>query len=209
MAMTFADTVTTEAELRGLLGTPSHLSVDKTISSIDENCRAFIARSTFLLIASSDASGQMDVSPKGDPPGFVRVLDDHTLAIPDRPGNRRGDTFGNVLQNPKVGLLFFIPGNRETLRVSGSATIVRDAWLRESMAMKGKVPDMALVVDVNEAFMHCPKCMVRSHLWEPEAWPDLAGTPTYARTLIAHGGLSDTEAEVQVLLDRSEVERLY
>ena len=209
MTITFTDIVSTEAQMRELIGAPSHLSVGKTISTIDEHCRAFIARSTFLLIASSDADGQVDVSPKGDPPGFVQVLDEHTLAIPDRPGNRRADTFTNILQNPKIGLLFFIPGNRETLRVSGTAAIVKDAWLLESMAVKGKVPSLALAIDVNEAFLHCPKCIIRSHLWEPDAWPDLAGTPAYARVLIDHGNLSDSEEEVQAILDRNNVDRLY
>ena len=209
MTSTFTDVVSTEAQLREIMGTPSHLSIDKTISTIDEHCRAFIAKSTFLLIASSNADGQVDVSPKGDPPGFVQVLDEHTLAIPDRLGNRRADTFSNIIQNPKIGLLFFIPGNRETLRVSGTATIVKDSWLLESMAVKDKVPNLALAIDVREAFMHCPKCIIRSHLWEPGAWPDLAGTPGYARVLIDHGNLSDNEEEVQAILDRNNVDRLY
>src|SRR5258705_2818538 len=127
----------------------------------------------------------MDVSPKGDPPGFVQVLDDETLAIPDRPGNRRADTFSNVLQNPGVGLIFLIPGKLETLRVNGRARIVRDMALRERMAVQGKVPQIALVVTVEEAFIHCGKCMIRSQLWQPESWPDGDALPSQAECLVA------------------------
>ena len=106
----------------------------------------------------------MDISPKGDPAGFVQVLDERTLAIPDRPGNRRADTFNNILQNDRVGLLFLIPGKQETLRVSGRAIIVRNLGLREQMAVGGKIPDFAIIITVDQAFFHCPKCMIRSHL---------------------------------------------
>ena len=127
--MDFTDVVSTEAGLREVIGPPVPRSVQKEITRLDVHCRTLIAASPFVLIASSDASGRMDVSPKGDPPGFVQVLDDETLAIPDRPGNRRADTFTNILQNPGVGLLFLIPGKLETLRVNGRARIVRDAAL--------------------------------------------------------------------------------
>ena len=122
----FAEVITHEDQIREIVGFPKRRTVDKTISMVDAHCRAFIAQSPFMLIATCDAQGKMDVSPKGDPPGFVQVLDDQTLAIPDRPGNRRIDTFRNILQNPKVALLFLIPGVQETLRVSGRALIVRD-----------------------------------------------------------------------------------
>jgi PPOX class probable FMN-dependent enzyme len=162
-----------------------------------------------VLIASSDVNGDVDVSPKGDPPGFVQVLDDRTLAIPDRPGNRRADTFRNILQNPKVGLFFLIPGKQETLRVSGTAMIVRDGWLRERMAIQGKRPDFAIVVTVEEAFMHCAKCIIRSKFWEMEQWPDVAELPSLARIMIDHGKLSDSVEEMQALIDESYRERLY
>jgi PPOX class probable FMN-dependent enzyme len=138
---------------------------------LNSQCRAFIANSPFVLVASADATGELDISPKGDPAGFVRVLDDTTLAIPDRPGNRRADTFLNLLQRPQVALLFLIPGKGETLRVNGSAVIVRDPWLREQMAVDGKVPELATVVTVREAFFHCPKCFARSGVWQPAQWP--------------------------------------
>src|SRR5215467_3131721 len=127
----FDGVIESEQELRDILGHPAARAIDKQLARLDAHCRAIIARSPFVLIASCDREGRMDVSPKGDPPGFVQVLDDATLAIPDRPGNRRADTFRNVLQNPKVGLIFIVPGKGETLRISGSARIVGDSWLRE------------------------------------------------------------------------------
>ena len=180
MSVEFSDVVRTEAELHAILGEPSEKVVQKTLPALDRHCRAFIAKSPFVLIASSDDKGRMDVSPKGDPPGFVQVVDDNTLAIPERPGNRRADTFHNLLKNPRAGLIFLIPGKKETLRVSGHAEIVHDKALRETMAINGKAPDLALVIRVEEAFFHCAKCVVRSKLWSPHEWPSLDGLPTLA-----------------------------
>jgi len=166
--MEFADTITTFEGLREVLPQPHPLVADKEVTHLDEHCRSFIERSPFVLIASTDGSGRIDVSPKGDPAGFVRVLDDHTLAIPDRPGNKRADTFVNVLQHPHVGLIFLIPGTKTTLRVRGRARIVRDESLLESMAISERVPQLALVVDVAEALFHCSKCIIRSKLWNSD-----------------------------------------
>jgi len=166
--MEFADTITTIEELRQVLPEPHPLVADKEVSELDEHCRAFIERAPFVLIASTDGTGRIDVSPKGDPAGFVRVLDDRTLAIPDRPGNKRADTLVNVLQYPHVGLIFLIPGTKTTLRVRGRARIVRDEPLLESMAVGGKSPQLALVVDVSEALFHCSKCIIRSKLWDSD-----------------------------------------
>lgn len=121
-----------------------------------------------MILASTDAHGNVDVSPKGDPQGFVKIIDKQTLAIPDRPGNRRADSIENILQNTKVGLIFMIPGKTETLRVSGIASIVRDIDLRDSMAVRDRSPEFVIVVDVKEAFFHCSKCMIRSKLWQHE-----------------------------------------
>lgn len=205
----FTEIINNEEELRAILGHPSQLVLNKALNALDEHCRAFIAASPFMLIASSNAQGDMDLSPKGDPAGFVQVLDDKTLAIPDRPGNRRADTLRNILQNPKVGLLFLIPGKQETLRVSGRAMIVRDLWLRERMAIKGKIPDFAIVVKVEETFMHCAKCVIRSGLWQQEQWPDLNGLASLARVMIDHAKLADSEEQVQASIDVSYRERLY
>ena len=205
----FRDVVTSVEQLRDVLGTPGHRAAQKVVPILDDYCRRFIAASPFLLLATANAKGEMDVSPKGDPAGFVHVLDEKTLAIPDRLGNRRIDSFRNIVENPNVGVIFIIPGTEHTLRVSGKAQIVRDIELREAMTMNSKVPDHALVVSVERVLFHCPKCMIRSHLWDPEAWPDRAGIPTLAETLVAHSKLAESIAEVQAVIDHDAVERLY
>jgi PPOX class probable FMN-dependent enzyme len=207
--MQFNDVVTDPAHFRELMGEPPPPCVAKTISIVDRHCRTFIDRSPFVLIASANARGQMDVSPKGDAPGFVRVLDDKTVAVPDRPGNRRADTFTNVLENPRVGLIFLVPGKSETLRVSGSAKIVRDTVLRESMAARGKTPDFVLAVDVDEAFFHCSKCIVRSNLWIPAAWPALDGLPSLAQTMVDAAALPMPVEALEEIIKQDEAERLY
>lgn len=151
----------------------------------------------------------MDVSPKGDPPGFVRVLDDRTLAIPDRPGNRRIDTFRNVLENPQVGLLFLVPGKPETLRVAGSASIVRDLALLDAMSVEGKAPEFALVVRVQRVMFHCGKCIIRSGLWSQDRWPDASGLPTLAEAMVLQGALDESVEEMHALIENDAVSRLY
>ena len=205
----FADVVRNEAQLRDILGHPGEPVIRKVIPRLDEHCREFIAKSPFLLIGSANANGDMDVSPKGDPAGFVHVVDELTLAIPDRPGNRRADTFTNLLQNPKIGLLFLIPGKRETLRVNGTALIVRDKALRETMAVQGKVPAFAIVVHVDEAFFHCAKCMIRSQLWSAEGWPETTALKPLAEAMVDAGQLDDSVGEMQAIIDESYTERLY
>lgn len=205
----FRDVVSTEAQFRAVIGHPNHRVLRKRVDALDDHCRAFIAKCPFLLIASSDAEGNMDVSPKGDPAGFVRVLDDSTLAVPDRPGNRRADTFGNLLQNPQVGMLFLIPGKSETLRIGGTAIIVRDQWLRDEMAISAKPPDFAIVVNVKEVFFHCSKCVIRSRLWDSAHWPELAGLPSLAQTMVDAGKLEETLDEMQALIEKDARERLY
>ena len=200
--------LSTEEEIEAILGKPAPRIVAKTINALDEICLSYIARAPFVIVASCDAAGRMDVSPKGDPAGFVQVLDRHTIAIPERPGNRRADTFRNVLQNPRVGLIFIIPGKGETLRVSGTARIARDQWLRERMTVAGRVPDLALVVSVEEAFVHCTKCVVRSRMWQPDTWnPEgLASSP---EAVIAHARLDMPVAELQALSENDIRTRLY
>src|SRR6185436_65129 len=183
--------------LRAVTGWPAPRALDKENATLDVHCRAIIAASPFVLISSCDAEGRMDVSPKGDPPGFVQVLDASALAIPDRPGNRRADTYRNVLQNPRVGLLFLVPGRNETLRVNGRALIVRDAALRERMAVNGKAPSLALVVSAEEIFVHCGKCMLRARLWDREVRPDLTQLPSHARCLIDHAKVAQPLAELE------------
>jgi PPOX class probable FMN-dependent enzyme len=205
----FRDVVTSEEELRAVVGHPPRRSVDKVVRVIDEHSRRFIAHAPFVFVASAGAGGMIDVSPKGDPPGFVKVLDEKTLAIPDRLGNRRLDTYRNVLQNPSVGLIFVIPGVTYTLRMSGKAIIVRDLELRQATVVRDKLPDHVLVVEVEHVLSHCPKCMIRSGLWQSEAWPDTSTLPTFAETLIAHAKLAESVEEVQAIIDKGNRERLY
>lgn len=207
--MAFNDVVRTRQELREVIGEPSDVVTRKTLPHLDRHCLSFIGRSPFLLLATADEEGNVDVSPKGDPPGFVRVLDEHTLAVPDRLGNRRADSMENLLQNPKIGLIFLVPGKTETLRVSGEALIVRDQDLLDSMAVKDRSPQLAIVVRVREAFFHCSKCMIRSSLWKPDAWPDLEGLPTLAETMVDAGKLELSEEEMHERVLRDERERLY
>jgi hypothetical protein len=205
----FSEVVTTESQFRAVIGHPSHRVMRKHIAALDGHCRAFIAKCPFLLLASGDAEGKMDVSPKGDPPGFVRVLDDKTLAIPERPGNRQAATFSNLVQNRHVGLLFLIPGKEETLRVSGTAVIARDQWLRDQMTVAAKRPEFAIVVTIQEVFFHCAKCVVRSGLWDASRWPDVSGLPSLAQAMVDAGKLDETPAEMQALIDKDRRERLY
>ena len=211
MAVEFTEMVTTEAQFRAVTGNPTERVLKKhlQLAALDRHCRAFIEKCPFLLISSCDARGNMDISPKGDPPGFVRVLDDKTLAIPDRPGNRRADTFRNILENPRVGLLFLIPGKQETLRMSGTATIVRDHWIRDSMAVAGKLPEFAIAVRVDEVFFHCAKCVIRSKLWDSTSWPDIADLPNHAQLIVEQGKLDMSVAQMHAKIQKDERERLY
>jgi PPOX class probable FMN-dependent enzyme len=209
--MDFAETVTTLEELREVIAPPSDLVTSKEVSELDEHCRNFIARSPFILIASTDGEGSIDISPKGYPAGFVRVLDDRTLAIPDRPGNHRADTFVNVIRHPFVGLIFLIPGTKNTLRVRGRATIVRDLELRETMAVNSRLPELALVVDVTTAYFHCAKCIIRSRLWSDEQSTSAIGGDDrlLAEAMVKHGELAISVDEMQEIILNDEAERLY
>lgn len=201
--------VATAGELADILGEQFESQINKVIDHVDEHCQAWIERSPFVVIASASASGAVDVSPKGDPAGFVRVLDPKTLAVPDRPGNHRGDTFRNVLENPQVGLMFVVPQRREVVRVSGTAIVVKDPELLRSMAVEDKVPTLAMVVQVREAMFHCGKSMIRSHMWEPELWGPVDGLPTYGRALRDHASLETPLEEIEFAMDWNEQCRLY
>ena len=205
----FQETVTSADEICAVIGEPIAPVKAKVLDQLDEVCLDFIARSPFLVLATYGADGHIDLSPKGDPPGFVKVLAEHYLAIPDRPGNRRIDTFHNLLENPQVGLLFLIPGKTETLRLSGEARVVRDFKLRESMAVGGKVPEFVMVVYVDRAFMHCPKCMHRSKLWQPDQWPNSESLPDIGQAMIKHAKLEMTPDELEALATREGLLELY
>jgi uncharacterized protein len=209
MATAFEEVITTRERLREVNKHPSHLVSNKTIDHIDDICRRFIAASSFVVVASRGEDNQLDVSPKGDPAGFVAVLDEKTLAIPDRLGNNRLDTFENLLVNPEIGLCFIIPGHGDTLRVGGKGKIVRDTELQKRLAVNGKPPKLVLVITVEEAFLHCPKCVIRSGLWKPDQWPDRSDVPTLAEAMIAHGALSESMAQIETVIEDSNTKRLY
>ncbi len=179
----FNKVVTSEHELREIVGTPAARSLLKERPALDEHFRAFIARAPFVLIATAGADGRCDVSPKGDAPGFVLVLDDYRLVIPDRPGNKRLDGMRNLIANPHVGLIFLVPGREETLRVNGRAWITRDPDLLERCVVQGKTPMLAIGVEVEECFLHCAKAFRRSQLWSPERWPAPDALPSLACVL--------------------------
>lgn len=174
--------VTSHEELREILGTPLPRVADKERRALHEFDRQWLAASSFCLVATAGADGTCDVSPKGDPPGFTLVLDDTTIAIPERPGNRRADGFHNVLDNPHVGLIYLLPGRGDTLRINGRARLVRDADFFDRMVVKGHRPQVAMVVDIEQIFHHCSKAFLRSALWRPETWQPEAAP---ARPVIA------------------------
>jgi uncharacterized protein len=184
-----------EASLRALHEATHPMAVLKSITHLDPHARAFIARSPFLCIGTQNVDGKADVSPRGDPAGFVHVLDDHTIAIPDRPGNNRLDTLVNILGNPSVGILFVIPGFEDTLRINGRATLVRDPALLNSMAVNNRPPKLAIVVKVSEVFMHCAKAFRRSNLWNPEHFQNRKDMPSLAKIILDQttGAPSDTK----------------
>lgn len=175
--------VTNEAELRSVYSHPAARAAQKVITYLDVHCKNFIAMSPFCILSSANADGQADASPRGDPPGFVKVLDDNTLLLPDRPGNNQIDMLQNVIENPGVGLLFFVPGMNETLRVKGSAEIVTAEDLLAPLTIKGKPPSSGLRITVKEAFLHCGRSLLRSRLWDPEVQIDRSTYPTYGQVL--------------------------
>lgn len=208
--LTFQQTVTSVEELEAMLGQPSETAVRKQIDQLDAHCRRFIALSPLVMISTANRDGWCDVSPKGDAPGFARVLSATQLAIPDRPGNRRADTLRNILANPQIGLLFLIPGMRETLRVNGRAQIVADPDLLASLAAQSKAPQLAIVVTAQEVYLHCGKALIRSQLWRPETWPAAATLPSASQIFLDHIRLQDRTCEqVDEMLDDDYANGLY
>jgi PPOX class probable FMN-dependent enzyme len=176
----WAEVTSTEA-LVALLGEPAQRARDKTRPALLDVDRDWLAATPFCMVATADAAGRCDASPKGDPPGqLVHVLDDRTIALAERPGNRRVDGFHNILANPHVGLNFFIPGRGDTLRVNGRARLVSDAPFLDEMLVRGQRPLLAMVVDIDEVFFHCAKAFLRSQLWDPATWAPEARVPRRA-----------------------------
>jgi len=201
--------ISTHEELRAHYKPASDGALKKELRGLDAHSRNFIANSPFVLIGSSDSEGNADVTPKGDRPGFVHVLDDITLAIPDRPGNNRLDTWENVLVNPAIGLLFLIPGMNETLRVNGVARITLDLSLRESMAVEGKTPLSVMVVKARAVYMHCAKAFMRSELWQPDRWQPRSAMPTLGQILKDQLALADSAESRDRWLDQVYKESMW
>lgn len=193
--------------LRELYGDPHDRAIRKEVRALDAHCRRFIAMSPFLVIATASADGACDVSPKGGPPGFVSVLDEHRLLIPDATGNRRLDGLQNIVANPQAGILFLIPGMRETLRVNGRVTLRDDPELLEDLQTGGKPAVLAMVVTVEQAFLHCGKALIRSALWQPDSWAVPEALPSAAEILNDHVGTGDLAASAAAL-DESYTQRL-
>jgi len=200
--------VTDEAELRDLVGEPVPRVAEKARPALDELDRRWLAASPLCLLATAAADGSCDVSPRGDPPGSVLVLDDRTLVLPDRPGNRRVDSLGNVLGNPHVGLLFLVPGRGDTLRVNGRAELVRDAPFFDRLVVRGHRPRLALVVHVREVFYHCSKAFLRSAVWEPSSWAPEA-VPSRARIAQALERRGESLADLEAYYGARYADGLY
>jgi uncharacterized protein len=200
--------VSSEAELTELLGEPSIAVVEKDRARLHALDKRWLAASPFCLIGTANERGQCDVSPKGDPMGFVHVVDDTTVAIPERPGNRRADGFRNILQNPHVGLLSIIPGRDQTLRINGHATLLRDAPFFDDLVVKGHRPVLVILLSIEQIFFHCGKAFMRSHLWLPEAWkPD--ALPPHAQIVKEVEARPEPLADLEHYYGPSYAERLY
>ncbi len=205
----FKDVIHNEEEFRQIMGRPGPRVLAKSTYHIDAHSKAFIEKSPFLLLSSTSTDGQATVSPKGDPNGFVEVLDDHTLLIPERLGNKRAETFQNILHNPNVGLIFLVPGKGETLRISGQARIVRDEELRNRFEVKGRAPLFLIGIDVGEVYFHCAKAITRSKLWKTEHWPDVSGLASLGQIMVDNGKLPDSKEKMEEIIENDARDRLY
>lgn len=201
-------TVTDEERLRGLFAPVHDLAVQKQRQTLGPNAQTFVRRSPFLCIGTQGRQGQADVSPRGDAPGFVRILDQSTVAIPDRPGNNRLDTLSNIVANPSVGLLFLIPGYDETLRLNGRATLTTQADLIESMAVDGRLPRLAIVVDVEEVFLHCAKAFRRSHLWDADRRQARSEMPSLIQMILEDADSAPSDPADMAAMD-NDLEAAY
>ncbi len=187
-------TITDQATLRNAVGTPVPIAATKDMHRLDRHCEHFISLSPFLCLGTMSADGKADVSPRGDPSGFVKVLDDRTILILDRPGNRRVDSMENIVENPSVGIIFFVPGVEETLRLNGHASIVDEQELLSRMTVRGHTPKLGIKVEIEAVFFHCAKALKRSHLWNPSSQIDRKDFPTLGQ-IIHDQRMPETPAE--------------
>jgi PPOX class probable FMN-dependent enzyme len=206
----FRHLVTSEEELRdGDYPAPLPRAWEKEVGALDEHCAAFLAASPLAMLATSDAQGRSTVTPRGGPPGFVRLLDPQRVAWADLTGNNRIDAFRQILQNPQVGLLFVLPGMRETLRIDGTAYLTRDPEVLRAVDVPGRTADLAVGVHVRVAFIQCGKALIRSRLWDPGSWPDPADLPSAAAMLKAHRQEPTPVDDVAAGLEHSYTEQLW
>lgn len=187
--------ITSEEALREIAGIPHEHVVKKTISRLDEHCKKFIAMSPLLFLSTSNADGKCDVSPRGDSPNEILILNDHQLVIPDRPGNRRLDSILNMMSNPHIGLVFLIPGLDEVLRINGKATIINDEDILSKMSLKGKRPLLGIGVDVEECFIHCSRALNKSSVWKPETWQSKDTLPAMLDIFFDHLKINGIEVK--------------
>lgn len=197
-----------ETKLRSLFPDINPLAKKKSLIALDSHCEAFISLSPFLCLSTQHANGSADVSPRGDPPGFVKVIDSQTIVIPDRPGNNRLDSLSNILSNPAVGILFMIPGFEDTLRINGCAHLSRQPDLLDTMQVNSRTPTVAIVVEVKEAFLHCAKALRRSKLWHPESIQDRRQIPSMISMVREHVSGKPVEPTELPALER-ELEKEY
>jgi PPOX class probable FMN-dependent enzyme len=196
-------------EIREIYGEPMERAVKKQLPKLEKHSRAFIALSPFIIMASCDAEGRCDASPKGDAPGFVHVLDDETLLIPDRLGNNRIDTISNLLEHPRIGLIFLVPGLRETLRVNGRAEVTTDSALLETCIAQGKMPRSGILVTAEEVYFHCGKAIIRSDLWNPAKQKKIADFPSLGIIIADQIGQATAPEEAERMTEESYRTRLY
>lgn len=202
-------TVTDKTKLADIIGAPKPDVATKEMPALDTHCRHFLSLCPFLCISTADAEGNQDVSPRGDPPGFVRVLDDKTILIPDRKGNRRVDTMRNILENPNVGLILMLPGVEEVVRINGKATLTEDPTLLADSAVNGRIPAMGIIVEIDDVFFHCAKAVIRSRLWDPETPIQRAEFPTYGEIVRDQRAPDGDPADINASLQNDYRTRLY
>jgi PPOX class probable FMN-dependent enzyme len=205
----FLQRVTSVDELESLIGTPSELVIKKQLPALDDHMQVFIVESPFLLLGTVDHAGRCDVSPRGDVPSVAKIIDPKTLVLAERPGNRRADSLQNIMETGRVGLLFMIPGQGETLRVNGRACVFRDEELLASMAVDGKQPVIGIGIEVEECYLQCAKALIRSNLWDNPQERKQSSLPCYAQILIDQTHIDETVESLQRQIEESYAERLY
>ncbi|PLS18156.1 phosphohydrolase [Bacillus sp. M6-12] len=208
--MVFLNIVSSEDELREMLGFPGKLAANKVIDHLDVHCAEFLKKTPYIVISTCNDDGQCDASPRGDSPGFIHIVNSKQFVIPERPGNRRLDSILNILKNPGIGLLCMIPGLDETLRINGKASLIKDPDIMAQMAVGHSVPSMGIAVTVEECFIHCAKALKRSRLWNIDSWAKKDELPHPATIITAHTKLENlTVSEVAACLEESYTKRLY